>query len=229
MPLLRGDFRIRTRTYTEGLAVLDYVIPEKEVLGEQWMSRDKFALNLGNRTMIIDFKESTVILVNHVDRTYLSTPLPADPVLLLAPERAEMFRGMMKITAAVESLGQARQIGRWKCEGYRASLSMLTMKMTMTIWATTDVPFDLDKYLEIVSGNVLKVQMRLDAEGIEEFAKVPGFWIKTETEMELMGRKTRSTYEVLEITRESSPRDTYSIPGGYERLDTLFVDKGPRR
>src|SRR4030066_319833 len=55
-----------------------------------------------------------------------------------------------------------KKVGQWNCTGYEATISMMMMPMKMTIWASTDVPFDLDKYMEKVYGNVLKAQMMMD-------------------------------------------------------------------
>jgi hypothetical protein len=168
-------------------------------------------------------------LINHKDKTYLETTLPLDFSKLLPPEMAGMAAAMMKVTVTVNPTGQTKTIGQWNCSGYDVSMSMMMMPMKMQVWATTDVPFDVNKFMEKMYSNVLMAQLRLDEAAIKEMQKVKGFWIASETSGEMMGAKIRSTTEVAEISKENPPAGVYSVPAGYTKQEKLSMKQMQQR
>ena len=53
--------------------------------------------------------------------------------------------------------------------------------------------------------------------------KIKGFWISSETTMEMMGAKIRTTSEVVEISKKTPPAGVYSVPAGYTKQDKLSM------
>jgi hypothetical protein len=141
---------------------------------------------------------------------------------LLPPEVAQMMGAMMKVTVTVTPTGQTKTIGQWKCSGYDVALQMMMMPMKIAVWATTDVPMDMQKFANMYA-NVLKAQLRLDDAAVQEMMKIKGYWISSETTGEVMGAKIRSTTEVIEITKKTPDPSVYSVPAGYKKTEFLDI------
>jgi hypothetical protein len=135
---------------------------------------------------------------------------------------AQMMSQMMKMTVTVTPNGQTKTIGQWKCSGYDVALNMMMMPMKMSVWASTDVPFDVAKFQKLYT-NVLKAQLRLDDAAVTEMMKVKGYWIATEMNAEIMGAKMHNTTEVVEITNKTAPASVYAVPAGYTKKDKLSM------
>ncbi len=223
-----ADIYIKTKTHTDAFSVMGQSQPAKDETTEQWFGDDKFALISAEMASIVDLKKNVMYLINPKEKTYVETPLPLDIMKLFPPEMAQMMSQMMKMTVTVTPNGQTKTIGQWNCSGYDVSIQMMMMPMKMTVWATTDVPFDLDKFAKMYV-NVLKAQMRLDDAAVEEMMKVKGYWIATETTGEVMGAKMRSTTEVIEIAKKTPDASVYSVPAGYTKQDTLSMKDMQRR
>jgi hypothetical protein len=141
---------------------------------------------------------------------------------LFPPEMAGMLKGMLKMSVTVTPGGQTKTIGRWKCQNYTVDIEMM-MPIKMTVWATTDVPFDLNAYVENMQVNMLAAQFQLDTKAIAEMKKIRGFWIASETVVDMMGSKIRSTSEVVEIAEKNPPAGVYSVPAGYAKKDFISM------
>lgn len=227
--LVRADVYIKSNMHTDPVSMMGQTTPAQDVVTEQWMNDDMLAMHMGDRSSIIDFKNGKMFMVNHGDKTYIETALPLDMAKLLPPELAQMMGGMMKMTVSVQPNGQTRQVGQWKCSGYDVAITMMMMPMKMTVWATPEVAFDFKKYMEKGYANLLKAQMMLDESALQEMMKVNGFWILTETTVEMMGAKSSSRTEVLEIAKKTPPAGAYAVPEGYKKTDRLSMQDLQRR
>src|SRR4030042_6349116 len=178
-----ADIYIKSKTHTDAFAVMGQSQPAKDETAEQWMGDDKFATITPEMTFIVDLKKNMLYWVNHSNKTYLESPLPFDRTKPLDPQMAQMMSQMMKMTVTVAPNNQTKTGGQWKCAGYDVALNMMMMPMKMSVWASTDVPFDVDKFQKLYA-NVLKAQLRLDDAAGQEMMKVKGYWIATEMNAE---------------------------------------------
>jgi len=221
-----ADVYIKSKTHTDAFSIMGQSQPAKDETVEQWFGNDKFAHLGSEMSSIVDLKNNVMFLVNHKDKTYVETELPLDIAKLMPPEMAQMMGAMMKMTVAVKPTGETKTIGQWKCSGYDVSIQMMMMPMKMAVWASTDVPMDMEKFSKMYA-NVLKAQLRLDDAALQEMAKIKGYWIASETTAEMMGAKIRTTTEVIEITNKTPNPSVYAVPQGYTK--TQFLDmKGMR-
>jgi len=99
----------------------------------------------------------------------------------------------------------------------------------MKVWASADVPLDMKTYMDKIYGNVLKAQMMLDDNAVKEMMKVKGFWIASETNIEMMGAKMASSTEVLEITKKTPDASVYKVPADYKKTDKLSASAFQRK
>jgi hypothetical protein len=226
--LASADVYIKSKTHTDALSVMGQNQPAKDETTEQWFGDDKFAYISAEMSSIVDLKKNVMYLINPKEKTYVETQLPLDITKLFPPEMAQMMSQMMKMTVTVTPNGQTKTIGQWNCLGYDVSIQMMMMPMKMAVWASTDVPIDMAKFVKIFS-NMLKAQMRLDDAAVQEMMKIKGYWIATETTGEVMGAKMRNTTEVIEISKKTPDASMYTVPAGYTKQDKLSLDALQRR
>lgn len=224
-----ADIYIKSKTHTDPMSIMGQNQPAKDDVVEQWMSDDQFAMITGANGSIIDLKKGIIYLINHQAKTYVESTLPLDMSKLLPPEMAAMAQGMMKMTVTVTPNGQTKTIGSWPCKGYDVAMQMMMMPMKMTVWATSEVPFDLNKYLEKTYGAQLAAQLRLDDAAIAEMKKIKGYWVSSETTMEMMGAKIRTVSEVVEMAKKTPPAGVYAVPAGYKKQDKLSIQEMQNR
>ncbi len=218
--LAAADIHIKAKSHTDAFTVMGQPQPEKNVVTEQWIGDDRFASHDPEQSIIIDGKKNLLYFINHKEKTYLETPLPLDLSKLVPPEFAQML-SMMKMTVTVNPLSQTKTIGSWKCSGYEVNLTVMMMSFKMTVWASTEVPFNVDQFMDKYFNNLMKLQLRVDEASLAELRKIKGYWIAYEQTGEVMGAKMRSTFEVTEITKEAPPASAYAVPSGYQKTDRL--------
>lgn len=218
-----ADIYIKSKTHSDPISIMGQNQPATDTISEQWLGNDKFALISEGMSSIIDLAKKTGAMVMHGSKSYVEFALPLDIAKLMPAEVASMVAGMMKMTVAVQANGQTRKIGTWNCQGYDVTLTTAMMPLKMSVWATKDVPFDLNKYMAEAYGNMLAAQLNLDEAAIREMKKVDGLWILTETNAEMMGAKIHSTSEVVEISNKPAPAGTYQVPAGYTKQTSLSM------
>ena len=217
-----ADIYIKSKTHTDAFAVMGQNQPAKDETTEQWFGEDKFAAITPGQSIVVDLKKNMFYMINHTNKTYIESPLPFDFTKIVDAQMAQMMSQMMKMTVTVTPNNQTKTIGQWNCSGYDVAINMMMMPMKMSVWASTNVPFDVDKFMKLYT-NVLKAQLRLDDAAIQEMMKVKGYWIATETNAEIMGAKMHNTTEVIEITKKSADASVYSVPAGYAKKDKLTM------
>jgi hypothetical protein len=186
------------------------------------MGDDKFATIMPEMSIVVDMKKNMLYWINHVTKSYIESQLPFDITKIVDPQMAQMMSQMMKMTVTAAPNGQTKTIGQWNCSGYDVTMNMMMMPMKMSVWASTDVPFDVDKFMKLYT-NVLKAQLRLDDAAVQEMMKVKGYWIATEMNAEIMGAKMHNTTEVIEISKKTPDASVYSVPAGYTKKDKLSM------
>jgi Holliday junction resolvase RusA-like endonuclease len=219
--MAQADIYIKSKTHSDAFSIMGQSQPEKNDVAEQWIGDEMFANLTKDVAFVMNLKKNLMYIINHGEKTYLESGIPLDMSKILPPEMAQMAGSLMKMTVKVAPNGQTKKVGQWNCTGYEATISMMMMPMKMTIWASTDVPFDLDNYQEKVYGNVLKAQMMMDDAALAEMKKVKGLWIATQMTMEMMGAKMNTTTEVTEISKKTPDASVYAVPAGYKKTDKL--------
>ncbi len=223
-----ADVYIKAKQHTDAFSVMGQSQPAKDEVIEQWIGDDKFAYISPEMSSILDLKKNIAYLIMPSEKTYVETPLPLDLTKIFPPEMAQMMAEMMKMTVSVTPNGQTKTIGQWKCSGYDVAIQMMMMPMKISVWASTDVPIDIEKYAKMQS-NILKVQFRLDDAAVKEMMKIKGYWIASETTAEMMGAKMRITLDVVEISKKTPDASVYSVPAGFTKKDTLTMQDFQRR
>jgi hypothetical protein len=210
---LSADIYIKSKTHQDAMSVMGQNQPAKDSISEQWMGDNQFAMISEDQTIVIDLKKNIGFVINHKAKTFIEMTLPLDMSKLLPPEAAQMA-SMMKMTATVAPTDETKKIGRWDCRGYNLTMSMMGMSFAMKIWASTDVPFDINTYKTKFMGYTLKsLGPMMDDSAVKEMMKIKGFNISTQ--MEMFGSKI--TTEVTEISKKNPPAGTFAPPAGYTK------------
>jgi hypothetical protein len=223
-----ADVYIKSKAHTDAFSMMGQSQPAKDETTEQWLGDDQFATITSAFTIIVDMKKNMLYWVNNGNKTYIESSLPFDFTKIVDAQMAQMMTQMMKMTVTVTPNGQTKTIGQWKCSGYDIALNMAMMPMKMSVWASPDVPFDVEKFMKFQT-TALKATMRLDDAAVQEMMKVKGFWISTEINAEIMGAKMHSTTEVVEISKKTPPASVYSVPAGYTKKDKLSMEELQQR
>jgi hypothetical protein len=226
--LASADVYIKSKTHTDAFSIMGQSQPAKDETTEQWFGDDKFIFITPELSFIVDLKKNVLNWVNNGQKTYIETELPFDFAKIAPPEMAPMMSQMMKMTVIVTPNGQTKTIGQWDCSGYDVSMQMMMMQFKISVWATTNVPFDLDKFAKMYS-NVQKALWRIDDAAVQEMMKIKGYWIAFEMTAEIMGAQMRSTSEVIEIAKKTPEASVYTVPAGYTKQDKLSMQDIQRR
>ncbi len=218
-----ADVYVKSSSHTDPISVMGQNQPARDTVTEQWIGDGQIATITPSNTVLIDLNKNVMRIVNTKAKTYVEATLPLDYSKLLPAPMGSMLQGM-KTTATVTATGNKKTYGTRSCDEYTVNLNMMSMPMTMKVYASTDVPFDYQKYLEKVQTSLLKSQMMgIDDDSIKELSKIKGYWIAQELNGDLMGAKIRQTTEVIEIANKPAPAGIYDLPAGYTKQDTLSM------
>jgi hypothetical protein len=210
-----ADIYVKSKMHSDPMSVMGQSQPAQDSFSEQWIGDSLFAMLSEKNSSVLDLTKNILYIINHKAKTYIEAPLPFDFSSILPAQMA--------------TIGQKKTVGTWKCDEYDVTMNMMMMPMKMKVYATTDVPFDLKGYMEKVYGTSLKAQFRMDDASVKEMMKIQGFWIASETNMEMMGAKIRTTTEVVEISKKTPPAGVYSVPAGYTKQAKLSMQDMQQR
>jgi len=224
-----ADIYVKSKMHSDPMSIMGQSQPAQDSFSEQWIGESRFAMLSEKNSSVLDLNKNILYIINHKAKTYIEAPLPFDFTSLLPAQMASMMSGMMKMTVTVAPTGLKKTVGTWTCDEYDVAMNMMMMPMKMKVCATTDVPFDLKGYMEKVYGTYLKAQFRLDDASAKEMMKIQGFWIASETSMEMMGAKIHTTTEVIEISSKTPPAGVYSVPAGYTKQAKLSMQDMQQR
>ncbi len=221
LPALAGDVYVKTKNHTDAISMKGMNTPAKDEITEQWIGDRSLAHIGANRGVVVDLEKKLIYFINPQSKTYVQAALPFDMTKLLPPQMASMV-GMMKMSMKVNPTAEKKTVGKWNCQGYDITMTVMGMPIKTKAWVTKDVPVDMSKYREMYA-QVLKGQF-LDEASIGELNKIDGFQVASETSGEIMGAKIRSTTEIVEITPKAAPPGVYAPPPGFTKKDALAVE-----
>ena len=201
--------------------------------------------------MIIDLKTGVSTTLDHTKKTYYTTTKQDmeqfaakmqermnDPEMKKGMEMmAKMTEGMAG-SVEVKKTGESRKVAGFRCEEWAITMNQYT---TMKECVTGDLQYparSFEAYREysesmkkMMSG--FGAMAKSGAELAEKMKAMKGYPVATSMKMDVMGQKTSTESEVIEVRRGSIPASTWEIPAGYTKIDNpmlkAFDDKGSRR
>ncbi len=230
--LLSADYYIKQKSHSDEVSIMGQTQPATDEEIEIWITEDlkKFVSHSPSQSVIIILENNTMTMVNHQKKTYVEMELPLDLSKYFPDEMSKMVESMMdSVTINVSPTGEEKTIGEWNCAGYEINMNVMMMKINMKIWATTEVPFNWGKVSEDMMTRFFQAQLRLSEKAVEEFQKVKGYWIATETNTTVMGNTFKATTEVVEMDEKETPAAAFQIPEGYTKQEKFSREDMQRR
>jgi hypothetical protein len=163
-----------------------------------------------------------LILVNLKKRIYVSTSLPLKLENIYTKKKLSELQ-KEKRTGKVKKLRQTREVLGRKCKGYifnaqtqKADGSM--EKSSTTVWATTNVPFDLKIYYQLLES--LRIVYNRDEKSRKQLRKIKGIQLLLESPQVRQGKKIKYISEAVEISKKIPP---------YPGIDALIKAEGLKK
>jgi beta-lactamase regulating signal transducer with metallopeptidase domain len=197
----------------------------KKVAGvnELWFGDRRALSTEGGKTVLLDLEKGMVTFINHENKSYVETPHPAEITDLLANE-LQWRHPLPQTDGVVEAREGTRTILDRPCKEYEVNFWTVAGKervdqRTITVWASTDMPFDVNLFHELIEDK--RRFANRDDDYRAELKKLEGIQmgLRMETGPFWASRIWRS--EVVEITRKKPPEGLWTVPAGYTRKERL--------
>lgn len=226
---LSADIYIKQNQHTDEVSMMGQTQPAKDQIQEIWITKNKMATHTADAAMLLDNEKKVMYMVNHSSKSYIEMTMPVDITSYMPDQMKGMIEGMMgSLKVTVTPGNDTKTIKTWNCKGYNVKMEMsmmgMPMVMNMKVWASTDVPFNWEEIMKMMMDNMMRAQMRLSDEAVEEMKKVQGYWISMEMSMKMMGADIKSKNEVLEISEKTPTTNVYAVPAGYTKKDKLSMN-----
>ena len=207
--------QVKTEFYGE-----DNSLQSKEVGIDELWTRENEAAQLSNqRVSYLNTGTNQLIIIDLQFNAYISTSLPLKLENILQEGKLLEYQ-KETITGTVTPLKETRVILGLKCQGYQ--VTMIRKKPgsdptqdKMTVWATTDVPFDIKPHDQLLDN--LRILYNRDEKLRGELKTIKGLQMRIENPRTRDGKEITYISEVVEISRKLPP---------YNNIDEFVKAKG---
>ena len=194
----------------------------------------------GGHATIIDLKTDTMTTLDLVKKTYYTvTKKDMEELNAKMKERMntpeakkgmEAMKGMADGMAAsyeVKKTGETRRVGSFTCEEWLITMSAMS---TMKECVTSEVKYPahafeaLRSFGESMRASSPFASMAKSGESLGEKMKaIKGFPVATAMTIDVMGNKSTTETEVVEISHSSIPASTWEVPTGYTKIENPMM------
>jgi hypothetical protein len=222
---VNADVYLKEKTHTDSIYHHGTVEPATETVSEFWIGNKKMAAFTEGRIVIIDLNQNQFIFANRNDKTYVETTLPLDLAKIL-PEQLMMRIALFRTKGEVKETSETKKIGKWDTRCYEINTwivyegARLNQRDTKA-WYTTNVPFDLNVYMEILP--VFLTLSNFDETLVNEMKKIKGVRVSSETLRYIDGKSVKSKSEIVEMSEKNAPAGIYSTPKEFKKKDQLTI------
>lgn len=220
-----ADVYIKIKTHTDSRYDLGEIIPAEDSIEEILIGERKIVFISENPTKIYDLENNLVSIIFPKKKIYAQSPLPLDRSKLLTDQYYSQLQ-MFKIKGTVRETDETKKIGKWNCKKYELEAWIMdeghrVVEKDISLWMTTEVPFDLDMYGKAAANERKLRDLRYDDDLLSEWNKIKGCQIALEMTSYYRGVARRYYEEVVEISEKNPPEGIYSVPPGYTRKERL--------
>lgn len=220
-----ADVYIKIKTHTDSRYDLGEIIPAEDSIEEILIGERKIVFISENPTKIYDLENNLVSIIFPKKKIYAQSPLPLDRSKLLTDQYYSQLQ-MFKIKGIVRETDETKKIGKWNCKKYELETWIMyegnrVVEKYISLWMTTEVPFDLDMYGKAAANERKLRDLRYDDDLLSEWNKIKGCQIALEMTSYYRGVARRYYEEVVEISEKNPPEGIYSVPPGYTRKERL--------
>jgi hypothetical protein len=183
----------------------------KDLAEEQlWVGENEIAEFSYPRVTYLNAGKNQLILVDLKKRIYVSTMLPLKLENIYTEKKLSELQ-KEKLTGKVKKLRQTREVLGRKCKGYifkaqtqKADGSI--EKSNTTVWAATNVPFDLKIYYQFLENQ--RIVYNRDKKLRKQLKKIKGVQLLLEFPQVQNEKKVKYISEVVEISKKAPPYPT---------------------
>ena len=141
------------------------------------------------------------------NQIYVTTQLPLKLENIYSKEKLQKLQ-KQKSSGKVKPLKDTREILGRKCKAYKFTTKTTKENGTiekneLTVWATTKVPFDLEKYYRLLECS--RVIANRDKQERQELEKIKGIQLRIEGHLNQKGKRQKFISEVVEISKKVPP------------------------
>jgi hypothetical protein len=205
----------------------------------------------GGHDIIIDLKTGVMTTLDGAKKTYYTTTKQDmeqfaakmqekmnDPEMKKGMEMmAKMSEGMAG-SIEVKKTGETRTVAGFRCDEWVITMNAFT---TMKECVTSELQYPARAFeaYKDYSESMRKMMSgfgpmaKSGADLAEKMQAMKGYPVATSMKTDVMGQKTTSETEVIEIRKGSIPASAWEIPAGYTKIDNpmlkAFEGRGPRR
>jgi bla regulator protein blaR1 len=183
----------------------------------------KASLTQDNLTFILDKDANSFTLVSHRTHSYVVMDLPLDIPHIWSDELKWIFKnrttsGEVKPGRQKENINgrisQMYNVTYWRIvDGKKGSQS------ETVVWASTDVPFDLELHEQVLF-NMRRIFNR-DDDLQQELLKIKGAQTRITIYTKRFPRETRYCSEIIDILEQAPPVEALSIPENYIQKEKI--------
>jgi uncharacterized protein YcbK (DUF882 family) len=217
-----ADLYIKQKQHTGAFQLMGHTQPAKDEINEMWISGRKSRFDSPEGSTIVDMDKKTMILINHMEKTYSEAPLGQMDGMLggaAGDDSQQAFQAMaaalMKTETKVVDTGEKKKIKNWNCRKYQVNMNMAMAQVVSEVWATEDIKIDPELFFAMQ--NAIAASQPGMAQTTEEMKKIKGFQVLSTTTTQTMGSTVQSSAEVLEVVTKSAPANIFTIPSGYNK------------
>jgi len=192
-------------------------------VSETWIGDDVIAGTERGRTFIVDRGRQRLIYVDHKHQTWVESPLPLDLPKLFC-EHSLRTHSQRRSSGEVTPTRSSRRILGRRCRQYDVHSwyvgdGRIHTEEWIKVWASTDVPFDLSLYDDMLYN--MRLIYNRDAIYRSELEKIEGLQMGIELSDGNFLRRRRYSDETVKIEARNPPPGTFSPPAGYTQKERI--------
>jgi hypothetical protein len=220
-----ADVYIKIKTHADSYYDSGVKMPAEDSIEEIWIGDGKIVFISENQNKIYDLENNLVSIIFLKKKIYAQFPFPLDRSKLLTDQYYSHVQ-MFKIKGIVRETDETKKDGKWKCKKYELETWIMyegnrAVEKDISLWMTTEVPFDLDMYGKAAANERKLRDPRYDDDLLSEWNKIKGCQIALEMTSYYRGVARRYYEEVVEISEKNPPKSIYSVPPGYTKKERL--------
>jgi hypothetical protein len=217
----RGDIYIKKIKHTNPVTVMDQTQPAKNEEGTNWIAKNKFRIDEGNKsTIIIRLDLKKIFIINHQEKTYSETGLPVELAKILSPTTKKIVDEIVTSVNVIDT-GEVQKIRKWMCKKYLIQIDAdfmgMNISITQELWITEKIGGKLKHYNKFQK-EILALNPLIKP-SIEKINKIEGFPVLINISMKMMDSEVKTREEVISVEKKKAPPGTYDLPRGYKKSD----------
>ncbi|GAC1462497.1 MAG: hypothetical protein PVSMB1_13130 [Gemmatimonadaceae bacterium] len=201
--------------------------------------------------LIIDLRTGVMTTLDDAEKTYYTTTKQDmeqfaakmqekmnDPEMKKGMEMMGKMSQGMAASIDVKKTGETRTVAGFRCDEWVITMNTFT---TMKECVTSELQYPAsafeaykdysERMKKMMSG--FGAMAKSGAELAEKMKAMKGYPVATSMKMDVMGQKTTSETEVIEVRKGSIPASAWEIPAGYTKIENPmlkpFEDRGRPR